>query len=632
MYKFYRGYVETDGKKSIEPFKDIPDNELRSVKEIDHLDSYGGVLEDNSIVIDIDDTEQAEIVMDIIEDKQIPCRVIETTRGMHFVFKNDNRQQSNATDAKSAIGVNVDIKCGHRNSYQVLKVDGEKRFVIWDLIGDEEPASVPKWLLPVGTKIDFFNLEEGDGRNQALFGYILNLQSNDFTKDEARETIELINEYILTDPLDKSELETILRDESFAKPIFFNKNTFLFDKFAVFLKNNHHIKRINGQLHIFYDGIYLPGYQRIESAMIQHLPTLSRARRSEVLSYLEILITENEQAEDSAWIAFRNGLYNIFTDEMVEFTPEHIITNKIPWDYNPHAENVDVDHTLNKMAVQDKKIRMLMEEMVGYTFYRRNELGKAFILTGEKSNGKSTFLDMVKTMLGDDNISALDLSELGERFKTAELFGKLANIGDDIDNEFIQNTGVFKKLVTGDRLNVERKGLDPFDFNNYSKMLFSANSIPRLGRGKDSGAIARRLVIIPFNATFSKNDADFDPYIKYKLRQQGAIEYLIKLGMEGLKRVLMNNGFTMSKQVEKEISEYEIENNPILGYFKLTEIDEVLGQPTKDIYTDYTEYCIRDGLNPMSNIQFSKEVNKYYKTEIVDKKIDGKKYRIFERI
>ena len=632
MYKFYRGYVETDGKKSIEPFKDIPDNELRSAKEIDHLDSYGGVLEENSIVIDIDDTEQAEIVMDIIEDKQIPCRVIETTRGMHFVFKNDNRQQSNATDAKSAIGINVDIKCGHRNSYQVLKVDGEKRFIIWDLMEGEEPTSVPKWLLPVRTNIDFFNLEEGDGRNQALFGYILNLQSNDFTKDEARETIEIINEYILTDPLDKSELETILRDESFAKPIFFNKNTFLFDKFAVFLKNNHHIKRINGQLHIFQDGIYLPGYQRIESAMIQHLPTLSRARRSEVLSYLEILITENEQAEDSAWIAFRNGLYNIFEDEMVEFTPEHIITNKIPWDYNPHAENKDVDNTLNKMAVQDKKIRMLMEEMVGYTFYRRNELGKAFILTGEKSNGKSTFLDMVKTMLGDDNISALDLSELGERFKTAELFGKLANIGDDIDNEFIQNTGVFKKLVTGDRLNVERKGLDPFDFNNYSKMLFSANSIPRLGRGKDSGAIARRLVIIPFNATFSKDDADFDPYIKYKLRQQGAIEYLIKLGMEGLKRVLQNNGFTMSKRVEKEISEYEIENNPILGYFKITEIDEVLGQPTKDIYTDYTEYCIRDGLNPMSNIQFSKEVNKYYKTEIVDKKIDGKKYRIFERI
>lgn len=633
MYRFYRGYVELTDKGSIEKFKNIPDDELRSEDEIDHLESYGGVLTENTIVIDIDDYDQSEIVMDIIEDKQIACRVYETTRGMHFVFQNDGRQDGNRTDATSALGVTVDIKCGHRNSYQVLKKDDEEREIIYDIFDDEEPASVPKWLLPVNTDLDFFNLESGDGRNSALFGYILNLQSEDLTKDEARETIELINEYILPDPLETSELETILRDESFAKPIFFGKNNvFLFDKFAVFLKNNHHIKRINGQLHIFRDGIYIPGYQHIESAMIQHIPTLSRARRSEVLSYLEILIVDNEDAESSEWIAFRNGLYNIFTDELIDFQPEHIITNKIPWDYNPNAESETVDTMLDNLSVNDKEVRLLMEEMVGYTFYRRNELGKAFILIGEKSNGKSTFLDMIRTMLGKDNISTLDLSELGERFMTAELAGKLANIGDDIDNEYIKNTGTFKKLVTGDAIPAERKGENPFQFENYSKLLFSANSIPRLGRGKDSGAITRRLVIIPFNARFDKNTPGFTPFIKYELRKQDAIEYLIQIGIRGLKRVLMNNKFTFSKRVKKEEEEYEIENNPILGYFKSTPVDEILGQATKDIYTDYQEYCIRDGLTSMSNIQFSKEVKKYYQVEIVDKKIDGEKYRIFERI
>ena len=66
--------------------------------------------------------------------------------------------------------------------------------------------------------------------------------------------------------------------------------------------------------------------------------------------------------------------------------------------------------------------------------YRDNTIGggKAVILVGEKSNGKSTFLHVVKNMLGDKNIASLDLKELGDRFKTAELFGKLANIGDDI--------------------------------------------------------------------------------------------------------------------------------------------------------------------------------------------------------
>lgn len=131
-----------------------------------------------------------------------------------------------------------------------------------------------------------------------------------------------------------------------------------------------------------------------------------------------------------------------------------------------------------------------MEEVIGYLFYRRNELRKSFILVGDKANGKSTYLDMLKTLLGDSNTSALDLAELGERFKTAELFGKLANIGDDIGDEFIANPAIFKKLVSGDRVNAERKGQDPFDFSSYAKLLFSANSMPRI-RDK-TGAVLDR--------------------------------------------------------------------------------------------------------------------------------------------
>ena len=85
-----------------------------------------------------------------------------------------------------------------------------------------------------------------------------------------------------------------------------------------------------------------------------------------------------------------------------------------------------------------------------------------------------------RQLLGEENIASLDLKELGDRFKTAEMFGKLANIGDDIGDEFIANPAIFKKLVTGERVSAERKGQNPFEFNNYSKLLFSANNIPRI--------------------------------------------------------------------------------------------------------------------------------------------------------
>ena len=119
---------------------------------------------------------------------------------------------------------------------------------------------------------------------------------------------------------------------------------------------------------------------------------------------------------------------------------------------------------------------------------------------------------MLHKILADENISALDLKELGDRFSTSMMFGKLANIGDDIGDDFLQGTqvSIFKKVVTGNRIKAERKGMDPFEFNPYVKLLFSANDIPRM---KDkTGAVLRRLVIIPFNATFTDQDPDFDPH------------------------------------------------------------------------------------------------------------------------
>ena len=53
-------------------------------------------------------------------------------------------------------------------------------------------------------------------------------------------------------------------------------------------------------------------------------------------------------------------------------------------------------------------------------------------------------------MLGKQNISSLDLKKLGDRFSTVMLFGRLANIGDDISDEFIMDASIFKKIVTGE--------------------------------------------------------------------------------------------------------------------------------------------------------------------------------------
>ena len=61
---------------------------MKSLSDVQDCESYAGILADDAVLIDIDDYEQSETLMQIVEDKQLLCRVYETSRGKHFFFKN----------------------------------------------------------------------------------------------------------------------------------------------------------------------------------------------------------------------------------------------------------------------------------------------------------------------------------------------------------------------------------------------------------------------------------------------------------------------------------------------------------------------------------------------------------------
>lgn len=625
--ELYKGYIATKGKRATEKLKGRTN--WKSLDDVKCLDGYAGVLADDTVLVDVDDSQQSEIMMQIIEHFQLDCRVYQTTRGKHFLFKNHSITR-NRTHVQLAVGIVADIKIGSRTSYEVIKIDGVERFCEWD-VDDGKYQEIPKYFLPVGKGDGLLDLGDGDGRNQALFNYILRLQASGFSIDEIRETLRITNRFVLKEPLPDEEMETILRDEAFQRPVFYDGKTFLFDTFARYLKANLHVVKIYGQLHIYHDGSYVHDDAKIEQEMINLIPNLKKTQRREVLDYLQ-LIADEESAMDARYVAFANGVLDISTGEIQAFSPSIVVTNKIDWNYYEDAYSELADTTLDKLACYDEPIRLLLEECIGYCFYRRNELGKAFVLTGDKQNGKSTFLDCIKNVLGENNICALDLKELGDRFTTSMMFGKLANIGDDIGDDFLQGTqlAIFKKVVTGNRIKAERKGVDPFEFNPFVKMLFSANDMPRM---KDkTGAVLRRLVIIPFNARFTKDDPDYNPFIRYELASKECMEYFVNVGVQGLMRVLQNQEFTKSDQVEQSLKEYEEENNPIIGFIAEEGEEMIVNQATGDVYRRYQLFCADNTMQPMSNIAFSKQIVKRLGLQVTQKKICGKNRRIFVKL
>ena len=182
--------MPTSGKKAVMAFKDKRADELLKLEEASKFDEYAGVLADDTVLVDIDDEEQSKIMLDIVKARQIKCKVLATSRGMHFLFKCNSPMQ-NRTHCHIGVGLTADFKGGGRASYEVLKYNGVEREVLYDV---EPYEALPKYFHPVKTNMNLLSMTEGDGRNNALFAYILPLQQNDFTVEECRECIRIIND------------------------------------------------------------------------------------------------------------------------------------------------------------------------------------------------------------------------------------------------------------------------------------------------------------------------------------------------------------------------------------------------------------------------------------------------------
>lgn len=634
------GYLESVGKKPI--YSVIKDKD-KWLKEPPKDGDYVGILHPSIIQVDVDDQKNADLVLQIVRDMKLRCDILRTTRGYHFYFKDDGYCRTQQVGVYNAIGIPEDIGLGSKNRVVPLRITREIERV--QIVNGEEVSystkttierewlqtyeeldELPAFLRPIGKNNPQFQTTET--RNQTLFAYILTLQSNSFTKDEARKVIKTINKYVLPDPLPDKEIDAITRDEAFSEELFFSeKRGFMHEKFGNYMLMNSNILRIDDQVNIYTkEGVYSNNSDEFERVMIDKIPHLKDSQRKEVYKYVALKCDIKGVFASPKYIGLKDSILDIETGETFPYTPKWIIQNRIDYNYNPDAYHELMDKTLNKVACNDPQIRALLEEMIGYALYRKNALQVAFILTGEGSNGKSTILNIIKKLIGKANYTSLDLRELEDSFKPSELYNKLANIGDDISAKYLETSSIFKKVVTGETFMVQRKYAQPFTLESYATQIFCANQLPSVNDHSDG--FSRRLVIVPFNAKFSKHDADYDPFIEDKLLEDDALEYLLKIAIDGLKRALYNKQFTKSDAGEKEKELYLRSNNNVLEWFD-DEEPKIENESVADVYRMYSVWCALNGAKAVKKNTLSKEIRKVYGLGTKTTTIQGKSTRVY---
>lgn len=619
----FKGYRK--GKEGKKP----KDNKLYKYEDVENLDCYGGQCQDGVIDVSFDDIDLFNQILNICEELNTITYALYSPHGGHTYWRYD-KELRDGHDIILTLGVKADIHS--KGTYIPLKVNGKERKEVYDNI--EEIPALPDWLLPVKTGQDLWQMKEGEGRNESLSKHVFSFGKIKLNENQVKNIFKMINKYILKDPVSDDELSTILRPETFEKmstSMFFDDNgKFMTNTFARYIIHEQNTIYTNGQLCI-YDpdrGFYDPNMRLIKHIMIKLFENIPMNKRNEVYDYLTIEAPQKEQSS-RRYILFKNGIFDLETKELKPHSPEYVVSNLIPWDYKPNAYSKLVDDTLNKLACNDQEIRTLIEECIGYCFYRDSKLGKCFILTGEKNNGKSTFIFMLNNLLGDDNYSSVDITGFARELDIASLANKLANIKDDIADNYMDglNVSLFKQVATGNRCRGKFLYQDPFDFYPYATLIFSANNIPRI---KDpTGAVTKRMVIIPFNAVFTKQDPDFDPFINEKLCQNECMEYLVKIGVDALINVIMRNGFSTCEAADKEMEIYKVGNDSVLSFILDYGSENIEDQTVSSVYSAYELHCSNNGLKATTQIMMSKKIKTALGLDVKRSRINGKLYSIY---
>jgi P4 family phage/plasmid primase-like protien len=438
-----------------------------------------------------------------------------------------------------------------------------------------------------GDKRNFYVEKIRQSGNDNLANILENATPQEITKDgfidglvtsfpEYKPQLEAFKEAV--EDLQEQEKEAYDYTQYFREP---GPKKFVPKWLADDIEEDYDFKKVKDseQLYVFKDGYYqAKGQQIVQEECEKRLGEYYRQRRfKEVLSQIESrsFIKRREFTPPSRKINLDNGVYDLEEEDLIDHDPEFYFTHKVPVKYNPKADCPNIHEFLSDVVETEAEEKTL-REIAGYCLLPDYPVSKAFMLLGKGSNGKSRYLDLVRAMVGQQNIEEKGLQQLEEnRFATAQLEGKLSCVDDDLDSDKLKRTSTMKKLTGGSRIGAEIKYGGQFSFENYAKLLFACNELPRTADNSDG--FYRRWILVEFPYKFKENPDSENPKekqgipdkrLKEKILDQEELEGFLWWSIEALKDVLDNDEFTHAPTTEEARQKWREYSTPLVQFIE----------------------------------------------------------------
>jgi putative DNA primase/helicase len=369
------------------------------------------------------------------------------------------------------------------------------------------------------------------------------------------------------------------------------------------------------KFYVYNNGYWQSIYElELLATISEKFPNINRktiATKKQIIEHLKMMVYKNLNSFNNYdLLNFPSCMIDAKGDNVLKHDSKYLSTLRIPYEYDSLAQCPLWINTLDGIFEGDKNKIDVLQEYFGYCLTRDVTREKALLLLGESRSGKSTILDTINHLLGEENISSVALEYLSNPQYTPMLINKMVNIDWDVASGAERFEANFKIITSGEPVNVNQKFVKTFTFRPYCKLIMAANKFPRIT--DHSSAFYKRLILLPCNRVFEPHEQD----LQLKKKLVGEMTGIFNWSMAGLHRLEKRGGFEVNKKFMVDaIEELREESNPIDVFFKENIIADNSGEyeiEKLELYNRYTAWCKANGNVAMANNKFGSTVYAKY--------------------
>jgi putative DNA primase/helicase len=300
---------------------------------------------------------------------------------------------------------------------------------------------------------------------------------------------------------------------------------------------------------------------------------------------------------DKTLINFKNGTLEIDDEgyNLRDFDRRDFLTYQLQFDYDPNAEAARwkrfLDEVLPPDNDPDRSRQKVLAEYFGSCFTDL-KIEKCLFLYGSGSNGKSVVFNVITTLFGKENVSCCSLKNLlSDGSYLASIHNKLLNYSSETSPNV--DAELLKTLASREPVDVRRVYEPPFSMEDYARLAFNANELPKQGK-EYMYAFKRRLAIIPFDVKISPDKAD--PYLAQRIIQT-ELSGVMNWVLEGLSRLLKQGRLSDCELSDKAVDRYMAEGDIVAqwledrGWIEDETLQPKQCKQLKELVLDFNEWC-----------------------------------------